>query len=162
MTDKLIIINLPHPRGLTRELATNPEQQANAQYARNFQKPDSHKNLNPQMLVNFVAKDDEDRARYIEAFKRSSINGMMNYYRQNYPREPYEGFITEMPNISVPVLQFHGLSDTFLQPQGLNNTWDWIDKDYTLITMPGIGHWAHHEDPDFVTETIRWWLKIHR
>ena len=27
MTEKLIILNLPHPRGLSRELANNPEQQ---------------------------------------------------------------------------------------------------------------------------------------
>src|SRR5436305_2503914 len=32
MTDKLIILNLPHPRGLMRELAHNPEQQAHAAY----------------------------------------------------------------------------------------------------------------------------------
>ena len=38
IVDKLIILNLPHPRGIARELATNPEQQKNSQYARNFQK----------------------------------------------------------------------------------------------------------------------------
>lgn len=37
MTEKLIILNLPHPRGLARELATNPEQQKNSAYARRFQ-----------------------------------------------------------------------------------------------------------------------------
>src|SRR5271168_4395484 len=32
MTDRLIILNLPHLRGLSRELAHNPEQQKNSQY----------------------------------------------------------------------------------------------------------------------------------
>jgi hypothetical protein len=32
---------LASPEGIVRELANNPEQKANAQYARNFQKPDS-------------------------------------------------------------------------------------------------------------------------
>ena len=27
LTDRLIVLNLPHPRGLLRELATNPQQQ---------------------------------------------------------------------------------------------------------------------------------------
>src|SRR5262249_42835959 len=36
-TDKLVILNLPHPKGLTRELANNPQQQKNSAYARNFQ-----------------------------------------------------------------------------------------------------------------------------
>src|SRR5262249_57752007 len=45
MTDRLIVLNLPPPRGLLRELATNPQQQKNSQYARNFQKPDAAKQL---------------------------------------------------------------------------------------------------------------------
>src|SRR5208282_14003 len=49
-TEKLIICNLPHPRGLNHELATNPKQQANAQYARNFQQPDWAKKLTPEAL----------------------------------------------------------------------------------------------------------------
>src|SRR5438552_2312564 len=51
MTDKLIILNLPHPRGLNRELAHNPEQQKNSQYARNFQKPEAAKALTPEGLT---------------------------------------------------------------------------------------------------------------
>ena len=43
LTDRLIVLNLPHPRGLIRELATNPKQQRNSQYARDFQKPDAAK-----------------------------------------------------------------------------------------------------------------------
>ncbi len=34
LVDKLIILNLPHPRGLNRELVHNPGQQKNNQYAR--------------------------------------------------------------------------------------------------------------------------------
>ncbi|MFT7479545.1 MAG: pimeloyl-ACP methyl ester carboxylesterase, partial [Gammaproteobacteria bacterium] len=36
MTEKLVILNLPHPNGMARELAENAEQKANSQYARNF------------------------------------------------------------------------------------------------------------------------------
>ena len=32
-TDRLIILNLPHPKGLARELANNPAQRASSQYA---------------------------------------------------------------------------------------------------------------------------------
>jgi epoxide hydrolase 4 len=51
MTDKLIILNLPHPRGLMRELAHNPQQQKNSQYARNFQQPDAASKLSPEQLA---------------------------------------------------------------------------------------------------------------
>src|SRR5271154_138771 len=41
VVDRLIILNLPHPRGLSRELAHNPEQQQHSSYARAFQQPDA-------------------------------------------------------------------------------------------------------------------------
>jgi pimeloyl-ACP methyl ester carboxylesterase len=162
VADKLIIVNLPHPKGLARELANNPEQQANSQYARDFQHPESHKRLNAQALAGLVSRDRETRARYIEAFENSSFDGMMNYYRQNYPHEPYRDSFVDLPNISMPVLQFHGLKDTALHHHGLNNTWEWLDKDYSLVTIPDAGHWAHHQAPDLVTDTIKWWLEMRR
>ena len=162
MADKLIIVNMPHPKGIARELAHNAEQRANSQYARRFQKPDSHLLLNAKMLAGFVAKDDQTRAKYIEAFENSSLDGMMNYYRQNYPREPYEESTAKLPSVSVPVLQFHGLKDTALHHHGLNNTWEWVDSDYTLVTIPNANHWAHHDAAELVTDTMKWWLKMRR
>src|SRR5271170_3362425 len=88
MTDRLIILNLPHPRGLTRELAHNPDQQKNSQYARNFQMPDAASKLTAEGLA-FWVKDPDAKAKYIEAFKRSDFEAMLNYYKRNYPREPY-------------------------------------------------------------------------
>src|SRR5215468_3554879 len=54
MTDRLIILNLPHPRGLTRELAHNPEQQKNSQYARDFQQPEAASKLTAEKLASWV------------------------------------------------------------------------------------------------------------
>jgi pimeloyl-ACP methyl ester carboxylesterase len=88
MTDKLIILNLPHPRGLTRELAHNPQQQKNSQYARNFQQPDAHTRLKAEQLAGWV-KDPEAKKKYVEAFNKSDFEAMLNYYKRNYPREPY-------------------------------------------------------------------------
>ena len=68
-TDKLVILNLPHPKGLARELANNPQQQKNSQYARNFQQPDAASKVTPEMLARWV-KDSAAREKYIEAFKR--------------------------------------------------------------------------------------------
>ena len=162
MVEKLIIVNLPHPKGIARELATNEVQQKNSEYARNFQKPDSHKALSAEMLAGFVGKDPDTKAKYVEAFKQSSLNGMMCYYRQNYPKPPYEENVAALPMVNVPVLQFHGLNDTALNAHGLNNTWENIGKDYTLVTLPGVGHWAHHEAADIVTNTMKWWLAMRK
>src|SRR5262249_6632055 len=77
ITDRLINLNLPHPRGLNRELAHNPEQQKNSQYARNFQQPDAASKIQPEQLARWV-KDTAAREKYVEAFKRSDIEAMLN------------------------------------------------------------------------------------
>ena len=51
VVDRLIILNLPHPRGLTRELANNPEQQKNSAYARRFQAEGAEKTLTAEGLA---------------------------------------------------------------------------------------------------------------
>jgi pimeloyl-ACP methyl ester carboxylesterase len=162
MTDKLIILNLPHPKGLNRELAHNPAQQKNSQYARNFQKPEAASQITPEILAGIVAsKDPEARAKYLEAFKRSDIEGMLNYYKRNYPREPYTEDTSPVRPTEMSVLMFHGLADTALLSGALNNTWDWMGKDLTLVTVPGAGHWVQHDAADLVSKNMRAWLSIH-
>lgn len=159
ITSHLIILNLPHPNGLSRELAHNPEQQAHSQYARNFKMPNSESQLTPGILASIVTRDPTDREVYIEAFKKSNIRSMMDYYRSNYPDEPYTIPNIPFPSAGMPVLQFHGLKDTALHRKALNDTWDWVQADYTLVTLPQSGHWPHHDQPDVVSNTMRWWLK---
>jgi pimeloyl-ACP methyl ester carboxylesterase len=157
MTDRLIILNLPHPRGLTRELAHNPEQQKNSQYARNFQQPDAASKLKPELLAAWV-KDPSAREKYIEAFKRSDFEAMLNYYKRNYPREPYTEDTTPVVKTQMPVLMIHGLGDTALLSGALNNTWDWMGKDLTLVTIPGASHFVQQDASELVSRTMRAWL----
>ena len=163
MTERLIIMNLPHIKGLQRELASMGQQHSNSQYARNFQQPDSHENISPAGLAMALSQgDDALREIYLAAFENSSTESMMNYYRRNYPREPYVGGPwAELPRIQAPVLQFHGLNDTALLAPALNNTWEELEQDWTLVTIPGVGHWPHHEKPDMVTNMMRAWLSLH-
>src|SRR5262249_1296623 len=53
LVNKLVILSVPHPAGMARELATNKAQQEGSNYARNFQKEGSEKNLNAEMLAGF-------------------------------------------------------------------------------------------------------------
>lgn len=160
-TDKLIILNLPHPKCLQRELANNPEQQKNSQYARNFQKPDAAKAVQPAMLT-FWVKDPEARKKYIEAFGRSSIEGMLNYYKANYPGEPYTYSESEpaYPKIKCPVLMFHGLKDKALLPGALNDTWKYLEKDLTLVTIPEADHFVQQDAAEKVANCMTSWLLL--
>jgi pimeloyl-ACP methyl ester carboxylesterase len=156
--EKLIILNLPHLRGLSRELANNPQQQKNSQYARNFQQPDAAAKVSPEQIA-FWVKDPEAKKKYVEAFKRSDIDAMLNYYKRNYPREPYKEDTSPVVKVKAPVLMIHGLDDTALLPGALNNTWEWLDSDLTLVTIPKAGHFVQQDASDMVTRSIKMWLK---
>ncbi len=158
MVEKLIILNLPHPRGLNRELANNPQQQKNSQYARNFQQPDAHTKLTAEALA-FWVKDPEAKKKYIEAFKKSDLEAMLNYYKRNYPREPYTEDKSPIVKVKMPVLMIHGLDDTALLAGALNNTWDYLEQDLTLVTIPKAGHFVQQDASDLVTRSIKMWLK---
>jgi pimeloyl-ACP methyl ester carboxylesterase len=168
MTENLIILNLPHPNGLVRELRTNKDQIANSEYARNFQtKPSTDptiffgRPMTAETLASWV-KDPAARARYVEAFGRSDFEAMLNYYKRNYPRGAGADAPAppEPPKVKMPVLMFHGLNDTALNANGLSGTWNWLDKDLTLVTVPGAGHFVQQDAADLVTSTMKWWLTM--
>ena len=156
LTERLIVLNCLHPNGITRELAHNPQQQEHSAYARDFQQEGAHKRLTPESLSAWV-KDSAAREHYIEAFRRSDFEAMLHYYKQNYPRPPYQEASLRV-KVQAPVLQIHGLQDQFLLPGGLNNTWEWLENDWTLLTIPPAGHFVQHDAADLVTPTIVKWL----
>jgi pimeloyl-ACP methyl ester carboxylesterase len=157
MTERLVILNTPHFNGLRRELANNPQQQKNSAYARRFQAPDAAAALTAEGLAGWVT-DDLARPKYVAAFKRSSFEAMLNYYKANYPREPYTEQSGNLPKVQCPVLMIHGLDDKALLATGLNNTWEWVANELTIVTIPDAGHFVQHDRPQIVTNTILNWL----
>jgi pimeloyl-ACP methyl ester carboxylesterase len=158
--DLLVILNLPHPAGLAREIANNPQQRSNSAYAFNFQREGAEQSLTAEGLAGWVT-DETARARYVEAFRRSDFTAMLNYYRANYPTpDSLAGPAPAFPKVKAPVLMFHGLADQALLPGALNGTWDWLERDLTLVTVPGAGHFVQQDAADFVSATMRSWLLL--
>ena len=170
MTHRLVVMNLPHPNGMAREMRQNPEQRRNSGYARRFQTgsatdPDILFGgpMTPETLANWVT-DPAAKTQYIEAFKRSNFTSMLNYYKANYPRTPEPNSpaptnSAALPKLKMPVLVFHGLQDQALHSDGLNNTWDWIDADLTIVTTPEASHFVQQDAQALVSSTMTWWLK---
>jgi len=160
LVERLVIINLPHPTALARELATNPDQQTASAYAVVFQQEGAHLMLTPDMLAAMPSGgNEEDKAIYTAMFEKANLEAMLHYYKQNYPKAPYEESPLPLPRVKAPVLQFHGLDDPALLPGGLNDTWKWLDNTLTLVTIPGASHWPHHDKPELITETLIDWLE---
>lgn len=166
----LVILDLPHPTSMARAWASNEEAFAGTAYARVFREGNASDPevffglpMTPQTLSGWVQEPDA-RARYVEAFERSDFDAMLNFYKSNYPDlwssdAAANGFgPVDPPPVEAPTLLFHGLEDQALHSDGLNNTWDWIERDLTLVTVPGAGHFVQQDAADLVTETMRWWL----
>jgi pimeloyl-ACP methyl ester carboxylesterase len=157
LVERLIILNLPHFSGLTRELAENPKQREASAYTRFFQQEGAHEALSAERLARWVP-DPEAREKYVEAFRRSDFEAMLFYYKRHFPREPYTPVGPPKQRVRVPVLQIHGLEDPYLFSGALNDTWDYIGADFTLVTVPGAGHFVQQDAAELVTRRIRSWL----
>jgi len=165
MVDKLIILDMPHPDGLARELATNQEQYANSAYARTFINGSPAdpgvffgNPMTAQTLSGWVS-DATARERYVAAFERSNFAGMLAYYKQNYPRVDSVSSLPEpAPKLNVPLLVIHGMQDIFLLSDGLNNTWNWNDAETMILTIPSAGHFVQQDASDLVSSTMKFWL----
>jgi len=168
-TERLVIVNLPHPRCIERELTNNPRQHAASDYARQLQQlpPGGrtlvHEGVSHELTPELYAGGFRDeQSKYLEALRRTSIEGIINFYRANYPRPPYKE--QNYPPVKCPVLMFHGLDDLWLMPEALNDTWRYVDNDLTLVTVPNAGHWVHVGPvqsggaPELVTTRLVSWL----
>lgn len=166
MVDKLVVLNLPHPNGLARAWTSSEAAVAGADYARIFKSgspedPDIFFGMpmTPATLSGWVT-DETARAHFVDAFERSDFDAMLAYYKQNYPDIWSPDFEPgpPAPNIAISTLVMHGLDDTALHSDALNNTWDWVDKDLTIVTVPGAAHFVQQDAAEFVTATMKAWL----
>jgi len=158
LCERLVVLNMPHPYSLARELATNPEQVKYSQYARNFMDPEFYKQISLERLGGWVS-DPAAKAKHLEAMKRSDPQAMLHYYQANYPREPYRVWNSEPEHVGMPTLLIHGLKDKALASTGLNGLWNWIDADLTITTIPGADHFVQQDAADLVSRTLLAWLQ---
>ena len=157
VVERLIILNLPHPRGLSRELAHNPEQQKNSAYARRFQTEGAEKALTAEGLAGWV-KDPAAKKQVHRGVRTLRLRGDAELLQAQLParavrRRHVAGDEGEVPGADDPRAR-----DTALLAPALNGTWDWVEKDLTIMTIPGAGHFVQADAPDLVTRTMRAWL----
>lgn len=157
ITERLIVLNMPHPWTLAKLLAENPEQVKNSQYARNFHDPEYYKQISLERLGEWVTNP-AARKLHLEAMQRSDPQAMLHYYQANYPAPPYVAPVTPPPKVKAPTLLIHGLEDKALLSEGLNGVWNFVEQDFTLTTIAGAGHFVQQDAADAVSRTILAWL----
>ena len=157
LVDGLVVLNMPHPWAIARELGTNPAQREASEYVRMFRQREAHLHF-PQARLSAWVADFGFKARQEQAMARSSLDGMLNYYRVNWPVEPYQVRSDQPPHVQAPTLLIHGLNDPYALPAGLNDIWQWIDNELEIYTLPGAEHFIQHENAPQVVQRLRQWL----
>ena len=156
---KLVVLNAPHPRLLVRELAHNPVQQQRSEYAQSFLLPGMEQVLmaNLDAMTSWI-KDPEEKQTHIDMLKRCDFEALLNYYRANYPKKPYQADDSPLALVKAETLMIHGLKDPAFAPGTLPGIWQAMATDITVMTVPDAGHWVHRDAEKLVTRTMRAWL----
>ena len=178
LSNKLAIINSPHPGTFLRELKHNPKQQAASAYMNFLIRPDAEKLLAENdyrrlwdFFLGMGAGEDgfgwlteAVKARY-RAVWDQGLSGGCNYYRASPLRPPRAEdpaassieLPREMLTITQPTLVLWGLGDTALPPELIEGLGDYIPQ-LTLETVPEATHWILHEQPQRVIASLQRFL----
>jgi pimeloyl-ACP methyl ester carboxylesterase len=149
----LVIINVPHPAAILRELGRSTKQKLRLSYQLFFQLP-----LLPELFMRFFGKSlmrragripEELIAAYAEQW-RTNLTPMLNYYRA-LPRSRGE-IRNAMSRIELPVTILWGKYEPVFLRSTVENLEKWIAN--VRVVEVKAGHFAHHDAFDAVRDEI--------
>jgi len=162
MTERLIVMNAPHPAAMMREMRTL-KQLRKSWYVFAFQIPwlpeymlgRNHANEVGRMLRGAALQKSafprEVTANYQEAMsKPGAIKAAISYYRQLFWRLPFS-FKSYEVRIEAPTLLIWGEQDIALGIELTTGLERWVN-DIQIKRIPDSGHWVQQEQPEKVTQ----------
>lgn len=162
MTERLIVMNAPHPAAMMREMRTI-KQLRKSWYIFAFQLPwlpeyllgRNHAYEIGRMLrgaaFQKTAFPVEEMAKYQEAMSRpGAIKAALSYYRQLF-RHPTVTFNRSGTRISAPTLLIWGEQDIALGIELTTGLERWVN-DIEIKRIPDSGHWVQQEQPGKVNQ----------
>lgn len=164
VVEKLIVLNIPHPRLFLQHILTNPRQRLRSWYMLAFQFPwlpeiglraNDYQVIEEAFRGMAAHKDvfsDEVIAEYKRALdKPGALTSAINYYRA-LPRSTSGGFWLDLdPVAKMPVMLIWGEQDTALGKE-LNRDLERYVPDLTLHFIPDASHWVQQDRPDLVNK----------
>jgi epoxide hydrolase 4 len=162
MTERLIVMNAPHPAAMIREMRTI-KQLRKSWYIFAFQLPwlpeyllgRNHAYEIGRMLRGAAFQKKafpvEEMAKYQEAMSRpGAIKAALSYYRQLF-RLPSVSLNRSDTLISAPTLLIWGEQDIALGIELTTGLERWVN-DIEIKRIPDSGHWVQQEQPDKVNQ----------
>ena len=104
----------------------------------------------------------EDLRYYEKAWSQSgAMTAMINYYRANMtPSILFADRAIVFPKIQTSTLIIWGEKDTALSRKLVENSEEFVDAQCSIEFVPDCGHWVQLEQPNFVNDRIKKFLKI--
>ena len=99
----------------------------------------------------------EERAHYVEVFRRTGFRGGVNWYRnldRNWETAPEVG----VRRIEVPCLMVTAEWDPVLRPE-MAGGMPALCADLETVLMRGCGHWTQQEQPEALNRILADWLR---
>lgn len=166
-TERLIVLNCPHPRAFQKHLRTNLRQLRRSWYIFFFQLPwlpELGIRLN---LRRFVAQafrgmairkeaafSDADLQQYVEALQKpGALTAGINYYRAAF-RDFLRHGERQFPRITCPTLLIWGEEDIALGKELTYDMEPYFTDRFEIKYIPNCSHWVQQEQPELVNQYI--------
>jgi pimeloyl-ACP methyl ester carboxylesterase len=172
---RLVPVSMPHPRRLRRAHLTDPRQLAASRHLAGYQAPFAPERrlvadggLEVLRLLHAWSgpgwPDGEAATRYCEAIRIPGVaHCAMEPYRwgvRSVPRPDGLRYARRMSSpVTVPTLQIHGVLDPVVAVRSAQGSDRYVEADYRLHLMPGVGHFPHEEDSAEFTRVLLEWLR---
>ncbi|OWY19563.1 alpha/beta hydrolase [Sphingobacteriales bacterium UPWRP_1] len=166
MTERLIVLNMPHPAELQRQLWRNWAQLKKSWYIFFFQLPRLPERYLSKNIPKFFkqalrgwshnkqAFSNEDIEEYVKVYSLpGAFTPPINYYRAAW-RYPKRAGNRRIGKISSPTLLIFGENDKALGKELTIETKRYCSAELQIEYIPNCSHWVQHEHPDLVNRLI--------
>ena len=163
-TEKLIVMNCPHPTPFQKHLRTNRRQLRRSWYMFFFQIP-----WLPELGLRLTAKrfmeqafrgmairkeafPDEELRYYVEAIRKpGAARAAINYYRAAF-RESVRKGERQFAKITCPTLLIWGEEDIALGKELTYDMEQYFTDRFEIKYIPQCSHWVQQEQPELVNQ----------
>jgi pimeloyl-ACP methyl ester carboxylesterase len=173
VTDRLAILNAPHPQRFMRELVSNLDQLRRSWYVLAFQVPNLPEWLIQQNLKDIVKNLFHDQAIRKGAFSRQDteiyqaalekpgvLTAALNYYRNLLsPQSWLRSWGRSLDPVIAPTLVLWGEDDTFLSRNLVEGVEKFVRAPFKVSLVPHCGHWIQQEAPQTVNRELLQFLR---
>ncbi|GGQ79994.1 alpha/beta fold hydrolase [Couchioplanes azureus] len=147
----LTAISVPHPRGIAVALQNQPSQRLRFAYMKVFQSRVAERLLlarDGAVLKGMMRDIGPRAAMYAGAMAEPGrLTGALNWYRALS-----RGELADVGKVTVPTTYVWSDGDPVVGRAAASATRTWVEADYRLVVLRGIGHWVPEEAPQALAE----------